>query len=247
MLNGPSVGAAHAAEARALQHLGELRLARLRAQRFADFLGERGRDADHGRGVVVEPADRVGDIVAGLVAGDRLDDHPGAVGLQDACACAWHSPRGSPMSCRQSNMVTRSKSRSAMSLAAAVSKLDAVGEAVRLGVGVGLLDRRARGSRSRRSVLFGKALAISSVEKPTPQPTSATLAPACSLRQHAVQRRQPGLDDGVDIARPEEGADGAEQAAGAFAPGDAAAGAEGRLDLGLALDHRRARSKAPSR
>src|SRR5581483_4831472 len=71
-------------EAALLQDLGKLRLASLRAEGLADLLRERGRHADHGRCVVVEPADRVTDIVGRIVGGDRLDDHPGAARLQQA-------------------------------------------------------------------------------------------------------------------------------------------------------------------
>ena len=92
---------------------------------------------------------------------------------------------------------------------------------------------------------FGNAFAIRTVDQPWPQPTSATLAPALQLGHDAVERRQPVLHEVVQVAGPEEPRDGAEQAAGLVAPGDAAAGPERRLDLGLVLDHAAARSKAP--
>ena len=43
------------------------------------------------------------------------------------------------------------------------------------------LQSTSRDSRSRRSVTWGNAFAISSVEAPLPQPTSATRAPASSF------------------------------------------------------------------
>ena len=53
-------------------------LARLRSKRKANFLGQRGRRADHRRGRVKNAADRV-EIVLQPVIGERLDDHPCAV------------------------------------------------------------------------------------------------------------------------------------------------------------------------
>ena len=140
------------------------------------------------------------------------------------------------MSCRQSNMVMRSKSRVGDILGRGGLEADAAGEAVRAGVGVCLLDGRgvevvADEAAVRESLGHqqgGEADAAADV---------GHLRARLQARQHAFERRQPGLSNGIDVARPEERADGAEQAAGAVTPGDAAAAAEGGLDLGLALDH----------
>ena len=82
MLNGPSVARRTRRKPPSFRTSAERRLAGLGAQRLADLLGQRRRHADHRRGVVVEPADRIADIVGRPVGGDRLDQHPGAVGLQ---------------------------------------------------------------------------------------------------------------------------------------------------------------------
>jgi hypothetical protein len=60
------------------------------------------------------------EIVLQSIAGRGLDDHPAPVGLQ----CLAHvraAPTGSPMSCRQSKKVTRSRSLPEKSLAMATS------------------------------------------------------------------------------------------------------------------------------
>ena len=59
MLKGPSVARLTRPKPAAVQHLRQLRLAGLGAERLADFLRQRGRDADHRRRIVVEPAHRV--------------------------------------------------------------------------------------------------------------------------------------------------------------------------------------------
>src|SRR5262249_45981023 len=61
--------------------LAQFSLAGLRAERCAHLLRQRGWYAHHRRSGVVDAADRV-QIVFEPVAGDRLDDHPRAVGLQ---------------------------------------------------------------------------------------------------------------------------------------------------------------------
>ena len=66
-----------------------------------------------------------------------------------------------------------------------------------------------------------------------PQPTSATAAPTSSLAVHAIERRQPLLQDVRHVARPQHGADRAEQAARVLAPFDAAARQERLFDLRL--------------
>ena len=146
------------------------------------------------------------------------------------------------MSCRQSNMVTRSKSRAAMSLAAAVSKLTrpvrpcdrACAFACSIEGRVKVVAHEAAVRKCLGHQQGGEADAAADI---------GHLRAGLQAWQHAVERRQPGLRHGVDIARSEEGADGAEQAAGTVAPGDPAAVAEGGLDLGLAFDHGSAKIK----
>ena len=82
-------GAAEAREAAARDDLAQARLAGLRAQGQADFLGARGGRADQRRGRVEDAAHRV-EVVLDAVAGERLDDHPGAVGRERLA----HVPRG---------------------------------------------------------------------------------------------------------------------------------------------------------
>src|SRR3954467_2456098 len=70
-------GATDPTEATFLQPLGWAWLSGLSAECFADFLGHRGRHADHRRCIIVETADRIADVVGRIIRGNRLDDHPG--------------------------------------------------------------------------------------------------------------------------------------------------------------------------
>jgi hypothetical protein len=134
-------------------------------------------------------------------------------------------------------MVMRSKSRDACDLFGRGGlEFDRPGEAVRSGVGVRLFDGRGV------EVVAHEAAVRESLGHQQGGETDAAadvghLRALLQTRQHAFERRQPGLRNGIDVSRPEERADSAEQAAGAVTPGDPAAAAEGGLDLGLALDH----------
>src|SRR3954466_14956966 len=70
--------AAHAAEAGLLEHLAQLGLARLRAERQAHLLCARARHADLSRRRIEHAPDGI-EVVLDVVAGLRLDDHPHAV------------------------------------------------------------------------------------------------------------------------------------------------------------------------
>ena len=96
------------------------------------FLRQRGRNADHRRGRVVEPPDRV-DVVLQRVAGHRARPPSRCRPSSAPCGYAPPRPSGSPMSCRQSKQVIRSKSRPAKSCARPTSKLTFV-NAVRPGM-----------------------------------------------------------------------------------------------------------------
>ena len=74
-------GAAELAKAPAGDHLAQPRLAGLRPQREPDLLRLGGRGAEQRRGRVIDAPDRV-QIIFDLVTGERLDDHPGAVGRE---------------------------------------------------------------------------------------------------------------------------------------------------------------------
>src|SRR2546421_3860769 len=75
-------GAPHLGKSTAADDVGDFRLPCLCAQSFSHLLVERGRYADHGGGVVVQPADRI-HILLDLVARERPDEHPGPVALDD--------------------------------------------------------------------------------------------------------------------------------------------------------------------
>src|SRR5258706_11596029 len=62
---------------------------------------------------------------------------------------------------------------------------------------------------------------------------------AAKPRFHSIQRRNPSLNDVVDVSRPQKCPRCTEQAAGMIAPADARAMAETFLDLGFRFDHRR--------
>jgi hypothetical protein len=57
--------------------------------------------------------------------------------------------------------------------------------------------------KAKRTAIFGKTLAISTVDAPLPHPTSATHAPASSLACTPC-RENPRTDEVCGIARPEE-------------------------------------------
>ena len=85
-------------------------LAGLGAERVAAGLRHRVGHAEERREAVEHPADRVQVRLDG-VAGGGLDDQPRTVRGQANAGCAGPRPSGSPMSCRQSNVVTRSRPR----------------------------------------------------------------------------------------------------------------------------------------
>ena len=76
------------------------------------------------------------------------------------------------------------------------------------------------------NVDFGYAFAIMMVEAPTPQPTSATLAPRASLSYDTVERRDQYDDQIADIAGAEEPLGAFEQARMLVAPGQPGAALE---------------------
>ena len=151
--------------------LADRRLAGLRAEREPP-LGERVRDAEERREAVVDAADRV-EVVRDRVAGGGLDDHPGAVRGERPRMCRA-APSGSPMSCRQSNVVTRSYGPRGKFWALADLEPRAVASpasAARLRAG----RRNPRGSPSRR--IGSGTPGHQEGRAPWPQPTSATDAP----------------------------------------------------------------------
>ena len=114
----------------------------------------------------------------------------------------------------------------------------AVGDA-RLGGDLLRLGHRfADACRSRGTARPGRPRAISIVECPWPQPTSATTAPAFELLDDAVEGRQPFGDEAAAIGVAVEGRDAAIEPPVMVAPGDALAGAEGLHRLVLVEPHR---------
>ena len=73
------------------------------------------------------------------------------------------------------------------------------------------------------------------VDAPSPQPMSATVAPARSLSGHAVQRRDPGWDQVGEVAGPEELLASEEHVLVVLVPAHPGAGAERLGDARLGL------------
>ncbi len=73
---------------------------------------------------------------------------------------------------------------------------------------------------------FGNAWAISTVDQPWPQPTSATSAPFSSFATTPSSAGSHCGNKVVVVARAEEAGNSAEHASGLIAPGDPATGAE---------------------
>ncbi len=90
------------------------------------------------------------------------------------------------MSCRQSKLVTRSKSAFRNFLGLATSNRVFAGRRVRVAWARWSSIDPAWKSKPVNCDL-GKALAISTVDQPWPQPMSATFAPRLELGDHAVQ------------------------------------------------------------
>ena len=118
LLSGPRVedqverrlgGPAQAGEAGVGHHLALGRLVRLCPERVAAGLRQRVGDAQERGEVDVEPPHRVEGVRDG-VSGGGLHDHPGAVGGQ-AAADPPRGTHGVAPSCRQSKVVTRSRSQ----------------------------------------------------------------------------------------------------------------------------------------
>ena len=101
-------GAPHLSEATGCDDLAQPCLAGLCAERRTDLLRQRGRNTDHRRSGVEQPADWVQISARGCrlpSARQSSTNHPD-FNERRTCAAA---PAGSPISCRQSKKVTRSK------------------------------------------------------------------------------------------------------------------------------------------
>ena len=98
--------AAEAREPARRDDVADPRLARLSAEREPDLLRQRGGRAEERREAVVGAPDRV-EVVLDAVAcrGSTIIQVPSGASISRTCRAA---PTGSPMSCRQSNIVTRS-------------------------------------------------------------------------------------------------------------------------------------------
>ena len=140
------------------------------------------------------------------------------------------------MSCRQSKKVTRSRSLPGKSLAMATSNFvfavtpccSAWTRACSTEFGMKVVADEGR---------FRERLRHDDRRKPVPATDVGDRRAAFELRNDAVQRRQPGRDEIVVIAGPEEAARRAEQTLRLIAPADALAGAKRGLDHRLVLHH----------
>ena len=103
-LNGVSVARRKRVKPAVRQHLAQPRLAGLRAERRADLLRERRLRADQRRHRVEEPADRV-QVLLDVVAGERLDQQPGAVRAERLAHVRARRRPGRP--CRAGSRRTR--------------------------------------------------------------------------------------------------------------------------------------------
>ena len=229
-------GAAERAEAGFGEHLAQAGLAGLGAEAAADILGQRVRRADERRRGVEHPPDRVA-VVLEAVAGERLDEQHGAV-VGERLEAWRAAPTGSPMSWRQSKKQTRSKPVSSYSLAAASLNATRSPTPASAARSRGGLDRRAVEVEADEAATFGNASAMSTVEAPWPQPTSATVAPCFQLGGHPVQRRQPGGHEVRPVARAEEPFGAVEQTRVVIAPGERAVAAH-RRDLLVLVEEQR--------
>ena len=193
--------AADAGEARVAEDLAEASFARLGTEREADLLGEGAWGAQQGRERVVRAPDRV-EVFLHAVAGDRLDDHPHAVGRERGAHLAGGADRVAHVVQaveRRDEVVGAGRERVGVLGRERHAVVDPGGgrQAARLGdravVGVGAVDARVRvalGDHDRRG-----ALAASDV---------GDAAAGGELLVHAVERRDPGLDDVGAVAGLEE-------------------------------------------
>ena len=134
-------------------------------------------------------------------------------------------------------MVMRSKSGFDDVLRGNGFEADAVAEVMVMGMLARLCDRRFVEIEADEAA-FGKGLGHQQRRKADAAADIGHLRAGLQPLLDAVERRNPRLHDIVDIARTEERASGAEQAAGMIAPPHAGAFAKALLDLALGLDHR---------
>ena len=216
---------------RFLEHRAELRLAGLRAEREADLLRERRRRTDERRHRVEEPADRI-QVVLDAVAGERLDEEPGAVRCERLADVA----RGAD---RVAHVVQAIEARDQV-VAGAGKRLgrgdleaDAIGDA-------GVARPLARPLDRRRVVVEadeGRArerLGENDRRGAEPAADVGDARAAAELLLHAVERRNPVGDEVRVVAGPEEALDADEEVGVVLVPADAAAAREalGHLAVG---------------
>jgi hypothetical protein len=111
----------------------------LGAEPKADFLRSRCRGANHGRGRVEHSSQRI-EIGRGVIVGERLDNHPGAVGLQSRKNVRGGADRIAHV--MQTVKASDEIIGSGKILRGCFFETDAIGEARRMSAFIGFIDRR---------------------------------------------------------------------------------------------------------